>query len=110
MELHYAPLARARYRQKRGPLFDQLFKPAKEAMKGMPHLTSGCNRSLQMSAEDEIKALVCYLEKHIRNVERETLNVERETEILKLCHLAFNVIPPNPICSCKDHIVNPMRN
>ncbi len=48
------------------PSFDVLFKPAQKAMKGMPPLTSGCNRPLQMGFEDELKALVFYhLEEHI---------------------------------------------
>jgi hypothetical protein len=48
------------------PSFDVLFKPAQKAMKGMPPLTSGCNRPLEMGFEDELKALVFYhLEEHI---------------------------------------------
>jgi len=47
------------------PSFDLLFKPAKEAMKGMPPLTSKCNRPLKMNFEDQLKALVFYhLEEH----------------------------------------------
>ncbi len=48
------------------PSFDSLFNPAKEAMKGMPHLTSRCNRPLRMSFEDQLKALVFYhLNEHV---------------------------------------------
>ena len=42
------------------PSFDSLFKPAQEAMKGMPPLTSRCNRPLKMGFEDELKSLVYY--------------------------------------------------
>ena len=42
------------------PSFDLFFKPAKDAMKGMPPLTSGCNRPLQMTFEDHRKALVFF--------------------------------------------------
>ena len=53
------------YDKKSSPSFDLLFKPAIEAMKGMPYLTSGCNRPLQMNFEDHLKALVFYhLEEH----------------------------------------------
>jgi hypothetical protein len=45
--------------------FDLFFRPAIEAMQGMPPLTSGCNRPLQMNFEDELKALVYFhLQEH----------------------------------------------
>ena len=45
--------------------FDLFFNPAKEAMQGMPELTSGCNRPLQMNFEDQLKVLVYFhLEEH----------------------------------------------
>ena len=51
---------------KSSPSFDLLFKPVEEAMKGMPPLTSGCNKPLKMSFEDQLKALVFYhLEEHV---------------------------------------------
>lgn len=40
--------------------FEAFFEPAKEAMKGMPPLISGCNRPLQMNFEDELKALAFF--------------------------------------------------
>jgi len=54
------------YDRKDSPSFNEFFKPAKEAMKGMPPLTSGCNRPLKMSFENQLKALVFYhLEEHV---------------------------------------------
>ncbi len=45
--------------------FHLFFKPARQAMEGMPMLTSGCNRPLQMSFEDHLKALVYFhLQEH----------------------------------------------
>ena len=45
--------------------FHLFFKPARQAMEGMPMLTSGCNRPLQMSFEDHLKALVYFhLQQH----------------------------------------------
>lgn len=40
------------------PSFSTLYKPLKKAMEAMPPLTSGCNRSLQMSFEDQLKILI----------------------------------------------------
>ena len=45
--------------------FDLFFNPVRQAMQGMPILTSGCNRPLQMSFEDHLKALVYFhLQEH----------------------------------------------
>ena len=45
--------------------FDLFFNPVRQAMEGMPILTSGCNRPLQMSFEDHLKALVYFhLQEH----------------------------------------------
>lgn len=45
--------------------FDLFFNPVMQAMQGMPMLTSGCNRPLQMSFEDHLKALVYFhLQEH----------------------------------------------
>lgn len=45
--------------------FDLFFNPIKQAMQGMPILTSRCSRPLQMSFEDHLKALVYFhLQEH----------------------------------------------
>jgi hypothetical protein len=47
------------------PCFSQLCKPIKTAMNGIPHLTSKGHRPLQMTFEDQLKALIFFhLEEH----------------------------------------------
>ena len=47
------------------PSFSQLYKPIRAAMNGIPHLTSKGNRPLQMTFEDQLKALIFFhLEEH----------------------------------------------
>ena len=50
---------------KKLPSFQQLFEPTKQAMIDMPILESRGNRQLQMTFEDQLKALVFFhLEEH----------------------------------------------
>ena len=53
------------FQKKHAPSFHQLFQPAIDAMIGMTPLEARGNRSLQMSFEEQLKALVFFhLEEH----------------------------------------------
>ncbi len=52
--------------KKNGLKFKQFFQPVKDAMLGMTPLKSRCNRPLQMSFEEYLRALIYFhLEEHI---------------------------------------------
>ncbi len=53
------------FRKKFDPKFDQLYQPVQDAMIGMTPLESKCNRPLQMTFDEHLRALVYFhLEEH----------------------------------------------
>ena len=62
--------------------FTKFYSPLENAMAGMPKLESRCNRPLQMTFEDQIKALVYFhLEEH--HSARQLLQVLEEDDFAR---------------------------
>jgi len=69
------------------PSFNHLYHPATAAMGGMPQLESQGNRPLQMTFEDQLKALIFFhLEEHV--------SAQHLLQVLEEDHFARGVVAP----------------